>query len=309
MKAIRIHSFGKSNVLQLEDIPPPELGAGDVLIRVHAAGVNPVDFKMRSGNYRRDVPLPTTLGREVSGTVERVGAHVHDLKPGDAIYGMLGKYSGGYAELARALREEVAGKPETLDDVHAGAVPLAATTAWQGLFDHGGLASGQRVLIHGGAGGVGHFAIQFARLRGAEVITTARREDAEFLRELGADQVIDYRDEKFEDEVEDVDLVLDLIGGKIQDRSWSVLKKGGRLISVLGEPSAEKARKFGVKAKGFMAQPKTAQLAEMAGLIDAGQVKVVVERVHPLQEAAQAQDELEHDHIRGKVVLELQGAL
>ena len=308
MKAIRIHSFGNSNVLQLEDIPPPELSANDVLIRVRAAGVNPVDFKMRSGTFRNDVHLPVTLGREVSGTVEEVGAHVHDLKPGDAIYGMLGKYSGGYAELARALREEVAEKPETLDDVHAGAVPLAATTAWQGLFDQGELLSGQKVLIHGGAGGVGHFAIQFAKLCGAEVIATARGEDAGFLRQLGADQVIDYRKEKFEQEVADVDLVLDLIGGEIQERSWQVLRQGGRLVCTVGEPSPEKARKHGVMARGFMAKPKTGQLAEMAGLIDAGRVKVVVQRVHKLEEAALAQDELEHDHIRGKVVLELSGA-
>ncbi len=305
MKAMRIHSFGNSKVLKLEDIPPPELGARDVLIRVKVAGVNPVDFKLRSGRYRQDVPLPATLGREVSGTVERVGSDVTDLKRGDEIYGMLGKYSGGYAELAKAAREEVAAKPATLDDIHAGAVPLAATTAWQGLFDHGGLKSGQTVLIHGGAGGVGHFAVQFANIKGAEVITTARGEDADFLRQLGADQVIDYRTESFEDLVSGVDLVLDLIGGKIQDRSWRVLKKGGRLVSVLGEPSQDKARQYGVTAVGFMAKPKSGQLAEMADLIDAGRVTVVVDRVRRLEEAAQAQDELERDHIRGKVVLQL----
>lgn len=303
MKAMRIHSFGASQVLRCEEVSIPRPGPGEVLVRVHAAGVNPIDYKIRSGSYRRPVSLPVTLGREISGVVEQAGSGVEDLRPGDDVYGMLGTYSGGYAEYALALRRELALKPESLDHIHAAAVPLAATTAWQGLFDHGKLQSGETVLIHGGAGGVGHFAIQFAGLRGTQVLATAREEDLDFVRGLGADLAIDYENERFENRVHGVDLVLDLVGGQTQERSWQVLHPGGRLVSSLGMPPGERAAERRVTALGFMAEPRSEQLAEIAGLIDAGRVEVVVERILPLPEAARAQDELEHEHIRGKVVL------
>ncbi|HEY3756586.1 MAG TPA: NADP-dependent oxidoreductase [Opitutaceae bacterium] len=304
MKAMRIHSFGTSDVLRWEDVSVPSPGPGEVLVKVFAAGVNPVDYKIRSGNFRRDLSLPLTLGREVSGVIEAVGPEVAGFPRGQEVYGMLAKYSGGYAEFARALAREIAPKPKSLDHIHAAAVPLAATTAWQGLFDHGQLRKGERVLILGAAGGGGHFAVQFARHAGARVIATARSVDLEFVHELGADDVIDYQTQRFEDEVSEIDLVLDLVAGESQDRAWRVLRRHGRLVSALGQPAENSgARSRGIAAIGFMADPRTEQLAEIGELIDDREVTVVVERILPLPMAAKAQDELEQEHIRGKMVL------
>jgi len=245
MKTIRIHSFGDASVLHLEEAPRPKPAPDQILIRVHAASVNPVDYKIRSGTYVRSrIELPAILGRDVAGTIEEIGYDVSGFEVGDAVYAFLGAHSGGYAEFALAGKEEFAPKPATLDFVTAAAVPLAAITAWQGLFDHGGLLPGEQVLIHGAAGGVGHFAVQFARTTGTTVIATGRAEDLELLRGLGADQVIDYQSERFEDQVREVDLVLDLVGGETQSRSWGVLRKGGRLVSTLQQPSPEKARRY-----------------------------------------------------------------
>lgn len=304
MKAMRIHSFGASDVLRWEDVSVPSPEPGEVLVKVFAAGVNPVDYKIRSGRFRRDLSLPLTLGREISGVVEVVGPNVTGFQRGQEVYGMLAKHSGGYAEFARALAREIAPKPRSLDHIHAAAVPLAATTAWQGLFDHGQLRKGERVLILGAAGGVGHFAVQFAKHIGARVIATARSIDMEFVHELGADDVIDYQSQRFEDEVSEIDLVLDLVGGEMQDRAWTVLRRQGRLVSVLGQPVENPtARSRGIAATGYLAEPRTEQLAEIGELIDEHEVTVVVERILPLPMAAKAQDELEQEHIRGKVVL------
>ena len=194
--------------------------------------------------------------------------------------------------------------PTSIDLVHAGAVPLAALTAWQGLFDHGELKAGQRVLIHGGAGGVGHFAVQFAKARGATVVTTAGPDDIEFVRELGADTVIDYKNERFEYVTRDFDLVLDLIGGETQDRSWAVLREGGILVSTLADPDQEQAKARKVRAAPrWMTQPIAAQLGEVAQLIDAGRVKVTVTAIYPLDQVRAAQQRLEQGHLRGKIVL------
>jgi NADPH:quinone reductase-like Zn-dependent oxidoreductase len=304
MKAVRLHSFGGSEVLTIEDVDRPEPGSDEVLIRVRAASINPVDYKMRSGAYRRaELHPPLTLGRDVAGVVERIGPAVRHVRAGDEVYAMLGAHSGGYAEYAVARAGEVAPKPATLDYPHAAAVPLAALTAWQGLFDHGRLQRGERVLIHGAAGGVGHFAVQFARHRGAHVIATARAEDAALLRELGADEVIDYRSEDFTTRVRDIDLVLDLVAGETQQRSWSVLKDGGRIISTLQPPSADEAASHHAHAANYLAKPNHEQLAEIARLIDHGRVTVVLDRTLPLADARAAHDHLEHDHVRGKVVL------
>ncbi len=305
MKAIRIHTFGGSDVLTVDDVPKPAPAAKEILIRVLAASVNPVDYKIRSGDYRRaDVNPPLTLGRDVSGVVEAIGEQMTCMKPGDEVYAMLGMEHGGYAEYAVANWSQFAGKPKSIDHVHAAATPLAATTAWQGLFDHGELRPRQRVLIHGAAGGVGHFAVQFAKaVRDAYVVVTGRAEDESLLRELGADEFIDYKSQRFDDELREIDLVLDLVAGETQQRSWKVLKRGGRMVSTLGEPSQEEARRRGVTAVGFMAQPRHEQLVEFARLIDAGEVSVFVERTEPLEQARRAHDHMEHDHIRGKVVL------
>ncbi len=304
MKAVRIHSFGGPEILRLEDVPDPTPTNTGVLIQVHAAGVNPVDSKIRSGGYTRaEVRLPLTLGRDVSGVVKAVGAAVTDFKEGDEVYAMLTGPAGGYAEYAVAGVQHVAPKPKKLDHVHAAAVPVAAITAWQGLFEHGNLQEGQRVLIHGAGGGVGHFAVQFAKLRGAFVVATASGRDLDLVRRLGADLVVDYRNERFEERSGAVDLVFDLVGGETQERSWAVLKRGGALVSTLKPPSELKAAERNVRAKVFMAEPKARHLAVIGRLIDEDKVQVVVESTLPLAEARLAHDHLEHDHVRGKVVL------
>src|SRR5579871_2366396 len=229
MKAVRIHSFGDPSVLVLEKLPVGQPGEGEILLKVEAAGVNPVDYKIRAGKYPavKQDQLPIVLGRDVAGTVDSVGAGTDGVKPGDSIYAMLGQDRGGYTEYVIVKTAEAAHMPAKLNFVSAGAVPLAALTAWQGLFDHGGLREGQRVLIHGGSGGVGHFAIQFAKARGARVYTTVSADSRGFVRELGADEAIDYKTQRFEDVARDIDLVYDLVAGETQQRSWSVLKRGG----------------------------------------------------------------------------------
>ena len=304
MRTIRIHSFGDTGVLAIEDIPRPKPKDDEVLIRVHAASVNPVDYKIRSGSYTRgEVELPATLGRDVAGNIAETGRAVLGFDIGESVFAFLGAHSGGYAEYAIAEINEVAPKPVTLDFVTAAAVPLAALTAWQGLFDHGELTTREQVLIHGAAGGVGHFAVQFAKARGATVFATARKEDRDLLKRLGCDHVIDYQTEWFEDHVHDIDLVLDLVGGDTQDRSWNVLRKGGRLISSLQQPSAEKARRHQAEGKFFMAKPKTEQLRTIAQLIDKGRVVVQVDTALPLDHVREAHERLENKHTQGKIVL------
>jgi NADPH:quinone reductase-like Zn-dependent oxidoreductase len=306
MKAIRIHGFGGREVLELDDLPIPQPGEDDLLVRIHAASVNPVDYKIRRGTVpwvsREMLPLP--LGRDLSGTVESVGAQVAAFGEGEAVHAMLGDIDrGSYAEYVLVRPNEAAPKPARLSHIEAAAVPLAALTAWQGLFDHGHLEAEQTVLIHGGSGGVGHFAIQFAKVRGAIVLTTVSAQNLEFVGELGADRAIDYQSQRFEEIARDVDLVLDLVGGETQERSWSVLKPGGILVSALGEPSRQKAMQRGVHAVGYRAQANGGQLAEIGRLIDQGKVRPVVMATYPLAEARRAHEQLERGHVRGKIVL------
>jgi NADPH:quinone reductase-like Zn-dependent oxidoreductase len=305
MQSIRIHEFGGPDVLKLEEQPTPQPLAGEILIRIHAASVNPVDYKMRNGGYVPRDQLPLTLGRDISGVVERLGSDVSDFQVGDAVYAMLPRDRGGYAEFVALNIAGCATKPERLDHVHAAAVPLAAVTAWQGIFDHGGLAEGQRILIHGAAGGVGHFAVQLAKARGATVYSTCSEDDLDFVRGLGADEVIDYKNQRFEDIAQDIDVVFDLIAGETQDRSWSVLKEGGIIVSTLQEPSRKKAAEHKARGAHYMAEPSSSQLAEIGRLIDAGRVRVEVGSVFPLAEAAEAERTLETEHVRGKIVLDV----
>jgi NADPH:quinone reductase-like Zn-dependent oxidoreductase len=307
MKAVRIHAYGGPEVLSLDDVALPQPSDDEVVVKVHATSINPVDYKIRSGAFGGGdkSKLPIALGRDVSGTVELCGTRAHTLKKGDPIYALLGGGRGGNAEYVVVKATEGAAKPERVDHVHAAAVPLAGLTAWQGLFDHGGLRAGQRVLIHGGAGGVGHFAIQFAKAKGAFVATTVAGEDLDFARQLGADQAIDYKAQRFEDVVDKMDLVFDLIGGETQDRSWSVLKPGGVIVSTLSQPSQEKAREHGARGVHYMAKPNAAELAEIGGLIDAGKVKPFVQAIFPLEQVAKAEERLENGHNRGKIVLEV----
>ena len=304
MKAVRIHRFGGPEVLQLDEIAMPAAADGRLLIRVSAASVNPVDYKIREGGYPKviELDLPVTLGRDVAGWLETAGG---GFKAGDAVYAHLDWADGGYGEYVLCAPSGIAAKPSTLDMVAAAAVPLAATTAWQGLFDHGQLKAGERVLIHGASGGVGAFAVQFARIAGAEVIATASSAEADRIAAYGAAKVIDHKAQKFEDEVHDVDLVFDLIGKDTQDRSFQTLKRGGRLISTVQEPDPAKAEAAGVTAKRFMAEPNAAQLAEIAKLIDSTQVQVTVAKVFTLGQASEAHRMLEKGHPNGKIVLEV----
>lgn len=304
MKAVRIHRFGGPEVLRVDDVPDLIPSDGKVLIRVAAASVNPVDYKIRKGGYPKvtEKDLPVTLGRDVAGVIDATGG---GFEAGDEVYAHLDWADGGYAELALCAPDGVARKPTSLDMTEAAAVPLAATTAWQGLFDQGGLKAGERVLIHGASGGVGAFAVQFARIAGAEVIATASAEQIDRVRALGASQVIDHNARAFEDEVHDVDMVFDLIGGETQAKSFRTLQRDGRLISTVQEPDQAKAAEAGVTAKRYMATPNAGQLANLAKLIDTGQVRVTVAKVFDLGEAVEAHRCLEDDHPHGKVVLKV----
>lgn len=307
MRAVRIHEFGGPDVLQLDEVPKPEPRPGEILIQVRAAGVNPVDYKIREGEYPpvQADKLPVTLGRDAAGVVAALGEGVGDFTVSDAVFLMVPQDRGGYAEWLAAPADICVAKPASLDFVQAASVPLAALTAWQGLFSHGELQAGQKVLIHGASGGVGPFAVQFAKVKGAQVFATASGANRAFVESLGADQVIDYETERFEDIVHDVDLVYDLIGGATEDRSWSVLKHGGTLISTVHEPDAQKAAAAGVRARRYTAQPDGGQLRQIAALIDAGRVRVTVDRVFPLDQAAEAERHLQDDHVTGKVVLDM----
>jgi NADPH:quinone reductase-like Zn-dependent oxidoreductase len=302
MQAIRIHRFGGPEVLQLDEIDKPSAEDGKLRIRVAAASVNPVDYKIRKGGYPlvKEPDLPITLGRDVAGVVETAAGA---FKIGDEVYAHLAWADGGYAEYAVVIPGGAAAKPKSLGMIAAAGAPLAATTAWQGLFDHGGLKAGQTVLIHGGAGGVGGFAVQFAKAKGARVIATASRDGLETVRGYGADDVVDYENQRFEDTAHDVDLVFDVVGGETQARSYAVLKSGGTLISTVQEPDKARAAAKHLKAERYMATPNGAELAEIAALIDAGKVKVEVAKTFPLAQAADAHRFLESQHPHGKVVL------
>ncbi len=242
MKVVRIHKYGGPEVLLFEDAPRPVSGSGEVLIRVHAAGVNPVDWKIRAG-YLKDIrpyTFPLILGWDLSGVVEATGPCACKFKKGDEVYSRPdSSRNGAYAEYIGVKEAEVAFKPKSIDHIHAGAIPLACLTAWQAIFDTAGLSAGQKILIHAAASGVGSFAVQLAKWKGAYVIGTASGRNQSFLRELAVDEPIDYEETQFEDLVRDVDVVFDTVGGDTQKRSWKVLKKGGILVSIVAPPSAE----------------------------------------------------------------------
>jgi len=303
MHAIRIHEFGGTEVLKDDTVALPQPKDDEVLVRVHASSVNPIDGKIRSGDRGDPGKLPITLGRDLSGVIESCGASVSGLRAGDPIFAMLGWDRGGHAEHVVVKAVEMAPKPSNLSHAEAAAVPLAAITAWQGLIDHGGLESGQRVLIHGGAGGVGHFAIQIAKAKGAWVATTCSARDFDFVRSLGADQAIDYKAEAFDEILTDIDLVFDLIGGEMQEKSFKVLRHGGALISTLEEPDKAKALAKAAKTKHYMATPNSAELAQIGRLIEAGKIKPVVAQTYPLAQVARAEEALEKGHVQGKIVL------
>ena len=306
MKAIRIHAYGGPEVLVYEDAPRPGIADDQVLVKVYAASLNPFDRTIRAGYLQGmlDFALPLVPGLDLAGVVEVVGDNVSTVAVGDAVYGLSNMMrQGAYAEYAVMSAGEIAPKPTTLDFVSAASVPGAGLAAWQGLFDVGGLQAGQTVLIHGAGGGVGSFAVQFAIANGARVLATAGSDKIGLLRDLGVAEAIDYTTTRFEDVVGDVDVVFDTVGGELVERSLSVLKAGGIYVTLAGQPDTEAATARGVRASGMMTQANSAQLSEIAGLIDAGKVKPVVSRVLSLAEVRQAHELLEAGHARGKIVL------
>jgi len=306
MKAIRVHAYGGPDQLRLEEAPQPKAESGKVLVRIHAASVNPIDFKLASGNMRQIMPInfPWIPGGDFSGVVEEVGSGVTGLKKGDAVYGDASG-GGAYAEFYAGPASMIAPKPRKLNDVEAASIPLAAQTAWQGLFDHGRLERGETVLIHGAAGGVGTFAVQLAHWKGAKVLATASPSNADYLRSLGADTVIDYKATPFESVAKNVDLVLEMIGGDTQRRSFGVLKPGGRLVATAQPPSAEEAARHKVEATMMSMQATTENLKKLAELIDAGKLKTTIGKTYPLAQAREAWTEIMSGHTRGKIVLEV----
>lgn len=308
MKAVRIHTYGDPEVLIYEEAPLPTIADDDVLIRVHAAAVNPVDWKIRAGHLQDFIPysLPLILGWDVSGVVEAVGANVTTFKPGDQVYSRPNlERDGAYAEYIAVNASEVAFKPKTLSHNQAAAVPLAGITAWHALFEAAQLSVGQRVLIHAAAGGVGSYAVQFAHWKGAYVIGTASARNREFLLELGADEVIDYQSTRFEEVIDSVDVVFDTIGGDVQDRSWQIIKPGGILVSVISPPSEAQASAHQCRSAFVFIQPRADWLAEIGQLIDAGQVKPIIETVLPLSRAAEAHKLSQSGRTRGKIVFQV----
>jgi NADPH:quinone reductase-like Zn-dependent oxidoreductase len=308
IRKVRIHRFGGPDVLQIDEVEPSLPDALQVLVNVKAASINPVDFKIRNGGYPavKEDRLPYALGRDVSGFIEKCGAQATQFKIGDAVMGMVGITGGGYAEKAVLDQQSLARKPVMIDHVHAAAIPLAGTTAWQGLFRYGQLKGGQSVLVHGGSGGVGHFAIQFAKAKGARVLTTVSTEHIEFARGLGADVVIDHKTERFEERAKDVDMVFDLIDGETRERSWKILKRDGVLVTTLTEPSQQAASRHGVRALRFTVEACGHELTEIADLVTAGKVKPHVQKIFRLDEASQAMASVENGGMAGKIVLSLE---
>lgn len=310
MKAVSIYYYGGPGVLAYEDAPRPHPAPGDVLVRVHAAGINPVDWKIREGHLKEMLhhTLPLVLGWDVSGVIAALGAGVTRFKVGDEVFSRPDiERDGAYAEFIVIRETEVALKPKSVDHVHAAALPLAGLTVWQSLFDAAALTAGQRVLIHAAAGGVGSLAVQLAKGRGAHVIGTASAKNHAFVRALGADEVVDYERERFETVVGPVDVVFDTMGGDIQTRSWKVLKRGGILVSIASPPSAEAPVAHGGRFAFVFTQPNAAQLAEIATLVDAGKLKASVETVLPLAAAVRGQALSAAGHTRGKIVLQVVG--
>ena len=307
MKAVRVHRFGPPAVISYDDIPQPGAGENEVVVRIKAAGVGPWDALVRSGKSALPQPLPLTLGSDLSGVVDSIGPGVKELKVGDEVFGVTNEhFTGAYAEYAVAKAAMLARKPKRLNDTHAASVPVVAVTAWQMLFDYAQVTSGQSVLIHGGAGNVGAFAVQLAKQAGALVITTAKGKDTGYVRSLGAYGVIDYWVTRFEDRVKEVDVVIDTVGGETLERSYGVLKRGGILVSSAAVPSQDKAAQYGIRAVFFLVQVTRSRLQDVAALIDSGKLKTEVGEVLWLDEARRGHEMLEGaPHRRGKIVLKV----
>ena len=311
MKSVQISRYGSSDVIEInQNAPQPTLSSGKVLVSIKAAGVNPVDWKIREGAFQQMIQLqfPSTLGIDFSGVIKQVGEGVSnsDLKQGDEVYGQAGVTNGGsgaFAEMALAKTDSIANKPKRLSHIEAAALPLVGVSAWRALTENIGLSKGQRILIHGGAGGIGSIAIQLAKYLGAGIATTVSANDKQFVQELGADVVIDYKSQNFEDLLHDYDSVFDTVGGQTYKRSFKVLKKGGIIVSMLEQPNSELMDRHDVKAIFQFTQADRERLTRLAQWVDQNNMRVNVDRTFLLAEAADALDYQKDVHPRGKVVL------
>jgi len=306
MKAVRIHQYGKATELKYEDAPMPALGATDVLVKTVATSVNPVDWKIREGYLKTMInyTMPLILGLDVSGVVEAVGKDVSRFKVGDAVYSRPAtNRNGTYAEFVAINEKEISRKPNTISHVEAASLPLVGITAWEGLITHAKLSAGQKVLIHGGSGGVGTLAIQLAKSKGAFVITTTSSKNEALVKALGADEVIDYKSQAFETLVKNIDVVFDTIGGKTQELSWQVLKEGGILVSTVGQPSEALATKFKARGVFFFIGPNAEILDNLAKLVEAGKIRPVIGAEFALADIAKAHALSESGRAIGKIAL------
>ena len=306
MKAVVAHEYGAPEVLKFEEVPRPEPKEDEALVRVIASGVNPADPLTLSGKYAQEfgTHLPLIPGYDIAGIVEKTGAKVANLRAGDAVYGYP-TFGGGWADYVTVKQWEVAAKPKTLNFTEAAAVPMGALTAWQALVDTAQLQPGQTILIHGGSGGVGSFAVQIAKARGARVIATASTANQDLLKQLGADVAIDYTKTRFQDVAKDVDAVLDPVGKETLARSYDAVKKGGIVMSLVALPDPAECAKRGIRAAAISVHPDAEDLTEIARLIDTGKIKPIVTEVLPLNEAIAAQRQAETHHTRGKLVLRI----
>ena len=313
MKSVQIKRYGNSDVVEVNNTASsPTVSTGKILVNVKASGVNPVDWKIREGYFQQMVPLqfPSTLGMDFSGIAKQIGDEddkSSDFKQGDEVYGQASVFSGGsgaFAELALANNDSIAHKPKTLNHVEAAALPLVGVSAWQVLVENIGLSKDQKILIHGGAGGIGSIAIQLAKHLGGYVATTVSTNDKQFVQELGADQIIEYKKENFEDIVHDYDAVLDTVGGQTYKRSFKVLKKdGGIIVSMLEQPNVELMSQYKIKAIFLFSQVNRQRLTKLAQWVDQNNTKVNIDKTFPLDEAGNALDYQKDLHPRGKVVL------
>lgn len=311
MKAVVVHKFGGPEVLQYEDAPRPEPKPDEVLVRVIAAGVNPVDAQLRTGDWAKVFgPKPPYIpGADIAGVIENVGSEVKTYKTGDEVYGYLDlDRCGAYAQFAVAKLNEIAPKPKSATFEEAASVGCAALTAWQALVDSGKLSSGQTVLIHGGSGGVGSFAIQIAKARGAKVIATASTRNQDTLKQLGADVSVDYTKQKFEDVAKDVDVVLDTVGGETLARTYAVVKKGGFIATIVARLDKTQLEKYGLQGETIGVKPDSKELTQLAELIDAKKIKPLVSDVLPLSDTRKAHEQAITGHTRGKIVLKIADA-
>ncbi|MFN2622105.1 MAG: NADP-dependent oxidoreductase [Chthoniobacterales bacterium] len=306
MKAVVAHEYGAPEVLKYEDAPRPEPKENELLVRVIACGVNPADPLVISGRFAKEfgTHLPLIPGYDVAGVVEATGTKVTKFRKGDAVYGYA-LFGGGWAEYAVLAENEAALKPNSATFIETAAVPMGALTAWQSLIDTAKLSPGQTVLIHGGSGGVGSFAVQIAKARGAKVIATASTANQDLLKQLGADVAIDYTKTKFEDVAKDVDVVFDTVGRDTLPRSYPLVKKGGIVTTIVSRPDQAQLDKYGIRGSSIWSHPDGSELAEITKLIEAGKIKPIVGQVLPLTDAVKASQQAETHHTRGKLVLKI----